>query len=352
MILLLYKKKYLNKFTKISIYDIIDGDYFYSEVGMNWTEVCVTTNSEGIEAITGILLNIGITGMRIENADDFNEFLEGTQTYWDYVDEELMYLKDCETKVFFYLPDNTQGIDMFASVKQEIEMLKAENKYGDLEIKVTNVKEEDWANNWKQFFKPFNIGDKFLIKPTWETVENKDNRKILEIDPGMSYGTGTHETTALCLEVMEKLDLKDKEVLDLGCGSGILSIGALLMEAKHLNLVDIDQNSVKIAGENIMGNDFDKKVFDAHCGNIIDDEALREKIGYKKYDVIFANIVADVLKAMSPYFNEFLKENSTLVVSGIISERKDEVVDTIKEKGFTVLEEYERGAWACVVLKN
>lgn len=319
---------------------------------MNWTEVSITTNKDGIDAITGNLLNIGITGIRIENPDDFNEFLEGTEIYWDYVDENLMYLKNCETKVILYLPENAQGLDMLSLLKDAIEKLKSENKYGSLKMTFNNVKEEDWENNWKQYFKPLKIGRHFLIKPSWENAENDDGRKILEIDPGMSFGTGTHETTRLCLESMDRIPLKDKEVLDLGCGSGILSIGALLSGAKHTTLVDIDANSTKIAAENIEKNNFDPKLFTIYCGNVIDDSSLAEKIGFKKYDVIFANIVADVLKAMSPLFGKFLKDGGTLVVSGIITERKDEVLNEIRRNGFETVKEFEEGAWACAELKH
>ena len=317
---------------------------------MNWTEISITTNNYGIEAITGALLNIGITGIRIESADDFNEFLEGTEIYWDYVDEDLMYLKDCETKVILYIPENAQGMDMLTSLKQALVDLKAIGDYGKLEMTLNNVKEEDWENNWKKYFKPLKIGDKFLIKPSWENAENPDNRKILEIDPGMSFGTGTHETTKLCLESMDEIDLSDKEVLDLGAGSGILSIGALLSEAKHVTLVDIDSNSTRIAKENIEKNSFPEEKFTIYCGNVIDDEELAEKVGFGKYDVIFANIVADVLKAMSPLFPKYLKDGGILVVSGIIVERKDEVIDEIKKQGFKVIKDDEDGAWACVRL--
>ena len=319
---------------------------------MNWTEIAIETNNDGIETLTGNLLNIGITGIRIENADDFNEFLEGTEIYWDYVDESLMYLKDAPTKVILYLPENSQGMDMMSSLKNILEELKKEEKYGNLEMTVNNVKEEDWENNWKQFFKPIKIGDKFLIKPTWEKTENPDNRRILEIDPGMSFGTGTHETTRLCLETMEKFDLNGKEVLDLGCGSGILSIGALLLGAKHVNMVDIDANSTRIAKENTDLNGFGEDCYNVYCGNIIEDKALCDTLGYKKYDVIFANIVADVLKAMSGQFGEFLKDDGTLIVSGIIIERKQEVEDAIVEKGFEVIKNYSEGSWASISFKK
>ena len=319
---------------------------------MNWTEVAIETNSDGIETLTGNLLNIGITGIRIENSDDFNEFLEGTEIYWDYVDESLMYLKDAPTKVILYLPENSQGMDMMSSLKNVLEELKKEEKYGSLEMTVNNVKEEDWENNWKQFFKPIKIGDRFLIKPSWEKTDNPDNRKILEIDPGMSFGTGTHETTRLCLETMEKFDLNSKEVLDLGCGSGILSIGALLLGAKHVNMVDIDANSTRIAKENTSLNGFNENCYNVYCGNIIEDKALCDTLGYKKYDVIFANIVADVIKAMSGQFGEFLKDDGTLIVSGIIIERKQEVEDAIVEKGFEVIKNYNEGSWASISFRK
>ncbi len=317
---------------------------------MNWTEVSITTNTEGIEVLTARLLNIGISGIRIENSEDFQEFLDGTQTYWDYVDDELMYLKDCETRVILYLPENTQGADMMSALKQSIEELKKSELYGSLEITINNVKEEDWENNWKQFFKPLYIGEKLLIKPSWEKIADTQGRKVLQIDPGMSFGTGTHETTKMCLEVMQKFGLEDKEVLDLGCGSGILSIGALLFGARHANLVDIDQNSVRIAAENLGINDFGSDKYKTFCGDITSNEQLRENIGYKKYDYIFANIVADVLKAFAPYFAKFLKDDGKLIVSGIIIERKDEVLDEIQKYGFKLESVEGLNAWACGVL--
>lgn len=319
---------------------------------MNWTEIAIETNPSGIEPLTGNLLNIGITGVQVENSDDFNEFLEGTEIYWDYVDESLLYLKDAPTRVIFYLPENAQGMDMFSELKIVLEELKKEDKYGALSLTMNNVKDEDWENNWKQFFKPIKIGNKFLIKPSWENVSDTEDRHILEIDPGMSFGTGTHETTRLCLETMEKCDIDNKEVLDLGCGSGILSIGALLLGAKHVNMVDIDENSVKIAKENTALNGFDDSKYQTFCGNITENKTLCDTLGYNKYDVIFANIVADVIKAMSSYFGQFLKDDGTLIVSGIITERKEEVMETLMQNGFKVIESFEDGSWSSMLLKK
>ncbi|MBR6796048.1 MAG: 50S ribosomal protein L11 methyltransferase [Clostridia bacterium] len=317
---------------------------------MNWTEVVITTNTNGIEPITGLLLNLGITGVQIENPEDFNEFLEGTQTYWDYVDESLMHLKEGDTRMIVYIPENVQGAEMLTALKQSLSEL--EGDFGSLEISMKGVCEEDWENNWKKFFKPFDIGEKLHIKPTWEKAENTGDRKILEIDPGSSFGTGTHETTKLCLEAVEKIIRDGDEVLDLGCGSGILSIGAYLLGAKDLTLVDIDLNSVRVAKENLAQNNIPEDVIFAHCGNIISDGELKDKIAVKQYDIVMANIVADVLKAMSPHFPDFVKADGTLIISGIISERCREVVDVVTANGFYVVEEYEEGDWSCVVLKK
>ena len=239
---------------------------------------------------------------------------------------------------------------MMSALKQALEELRKQNKYGALDVSINNVKEEDWENNWKQFFKPLYIGEKLLIKPSWESVVNKDNRKILKIDPGMSFGTGTHETTKMCLEVMQQFDLDNKSILDLGCGSGILSIGALLLGGKNAKLVDIDENSIRIATENLQINNFNKSEFDALCGDITSNKELRDSIGYKQYDYIFANIVADVLKAFAPYFADFLKDDGKLIVSGIIIERKDEVLDEIQKYGFNLERVENLNAWACGVL--
>lgn len=316
---------------------------------MNWTEVVISTNTAGIEPITGALLNIGITGVQIENPEDFNAFLEGTETYWDYVDESLMHLKEGETRMTVYLPENAQGMEMLKSLKQSLAALG--DGFGTLALQVNNVREEDWENNWKQFFKPFPVGEKILIKPTWEKTENPENRKILEIDPGSSFGTGTHETTKLCLETLEKVISPGDSMLDLGCGSGILSIGAHLLGAEKLTMVDIDMNSVRVAKENLAQNKIPESEITAHCGNIIADAELKQKLCKTRYDVVAANIVADVLKAMAPHFADFLKPDGTLILSGIISERCKEVTDVVVACGFRVIEEKEEGDWSCVVLK-
>ena len=320
---------------------------------MDWVEVDIYTTSEGIEAVTGSLLGLGINGFVIKDAKDFEEFLSDKSVNWDYIDDDLMGLKNCETTVTAYLPENAQGLDYLEAVKAELRALKTrdtENAFGRLEYELKNVREEDWANNWKQYFKPLEIGDKLLIKPSWEDIPEGETRKILEIDPASSFGTGQHNTTQLCLELVEKYLGNGDRVLDLGCGSGILSIGAVLLGAQECTAIDIDANSVKIAGENAEKNNIPAEKYHAICGNVIDDSALVAEIG-TGFDMVCANIVADVLIGMSGLFKGFLKQGGRLIVSGIIDMRKDEVLDVIKAQGFVLDEIREKEDWVAASFK-
>ncbi len=321
---------------------------------MNWVEIDIYTTSDGVEPVTGCLLNLGINGFAIKDAADFEDFLSDKTANWDYIDDDLMGLKNCETTVTVYLPENAQGRENLEAIKSELKALKGrdfEDKFGRLEYCLKNVREEDWENNWKQYFKPLCIGEKLLIKPSWEEAEKNESRKILEIDPASSFGTGQHNTTQLCLELIEKNLNDGDKVLDLGCGSGILSIGAVILGASTVYAVDIDENSVKIATENADKNHISKDVYTARCGNIIEDEQLVTEIG-TGYDLICANIVADVLIAMSNRFSGFLRENGTLIVSGIIDSRKDEVLEKIKTQGFELTEIREKEDWVAASFKK
>lgn len=317
---------------------------------MNWTEVNIFTATEGIDPVCGCLLGIGVTGFVIRDAKDFEEFLADKTGNWDYIDDDLMNLRDCETCVTVYLPDDSQGADMLSALRSEMSALAArdENKaFGRLTVELANVCEEDWANNWKQYFKPLTVGEKLVIKPSWEEYGEKDGRTVLEIDPASSFGTGQHNTTQLCLELIEK-NLRDGDrVLDLGCGSGILSIAAVLLGAEEVAAVDISQNSVETAKENASKNNIPEEKYTAYCGDIISDRGLVEKIG-GGFDIIAANIVADVLIAMSSIFEKFLKKGGTLILSGIITERADEVIEAVKSNGYTMVELREKDGWAAV----
>ena len=321
---------------------------------MNWVEMDIYTTTEGIEAVTGSLLGMGINGFVIKDAKDFQDFLDDKDGNWDYIDDDLMGLKNCETTVTVYLPENAQGLENLEAMKLELKALKkrdVNNEFGRLEYELKNVKEEDWANNWKQYFKPLCVGEKLLIKPSWEKVAEGEKRKILEIDPASSFGTGQHNTTQLCLELVEKNLHEGDRILDLGCGSGILSIGALLLGAESATAVDVDENSVKIAKENAEKNHISAEKYTAYCGNIIDDKALVEQIG-TGYDLLCANIVADVLIGMSGIFGGFIKDGGTLIVSGIFDQRKDEVLDRLKAEGFELIEIREKEDWVAASFRK
>ena len=233
---------------------------------------------------------------------------------------------------------------MVRSEMAELAALDTEKKFGRLVCELSNVCEEDWANNWKQYFKPLKVGDKLVVKPSWEPLEETD-RTVLEIDPESSFGTGQHNTTQLCLELLEKTLHENDKVLDLGCGSGILSIAALLLGADNACAVDIDLNSVKIAKQNAEKNHITPDKYVTYAGNIIGDEELLKKIG-GGYNLITANIVADVLIAMAPLFGDFLVPMGTVIISGIIIERCDEVMAAMEKAGFKRTELRESGGWA------
>ena len=320
---------------------------------MDFKKINVYTNSQAVYPLTSLVSELGITGFEIHDSADFEDFLENKDMNWDYVDDSLMNLKNVKTHITLYLQQNEQGAEMFSALKGALSEIKAkdtESFYGSLEIETDNVSEEDWANNWKQYYKPFNVGEKLIIKPTWEEVKDSGGRKVLEIDPASSFGTGQHHTTRLVMELLEQQIKGGERLLDLGCGSGILSIAALLLGAKSVTLTDVFQNAVDTASENIEQNGFDKTKYTAYCGNIIDDKSLREKIG-TGYDIITANIVADVIIAMSPLFRGFLKENGTLIVSGIITQRLDEVKTALTENNIEILSITEKEDWNAVLCK-
>lgn len=318
---------------------------------MQFRQVDIYTESAAVQILTMRLSELGFNGFVIHDAADFEEFLENKEYNWDYVDDSLMGLKDVKTHITCYVQDNEQGAEMLSALKGTLDELKAndtDNFYGSLEVKLDCVREEDWANNWKQYYKPFTVGEKLIIKPSWEDVSDTCGRKILEIDPASSFGTGQHHTTRLVMELLENEINDGDRLLDLGTGSGILSIAALLLGAKSAVMVDIFENSVKTALENTAKNGFGADRATAFVGNISDDAALREKIG-TGYDIITANIVADVIISMSPYFTGFLKKGGKLIISGIITERLNEVYAALKENNIRVAKTNEKEGWNAIL---
>lgn len=328
---------------------------------MNWVEAKITTTSAGTDLLTGVLMGLGINGFVIEDPNDFESFLTDPNIYKDYVDDELWSLRDATPSVTVYLPENDQGADMLRAIKDELARLRRMDAgqlgadVGALELSLGNVREEDWENCWKKYFKPLPVGDRFLIKPSWEELPGPTDRIVLEIDPSSSFGTGSHETTRLCIEALEKTVFPGCSLLDMGCGSGILGMAAALLGAGDITAVDIDANAIRIAGENFGRIPVSPKLR-LLCGNALanDDAArgLRSALAEKRYDVIAANIVADVILGMRELFSELLAPDGVLLLSGIISERADEVADGVSAAGFRIDSVSERGGWVEITARH
>lgn len=322
------------------------------EKKMDWLEVIIYTTSFGIEALSFRLLSLGITGIQIEDENDFKEFLEHKTGAWDYVDEDLLERKKEKTHIKIYLTDNEYGKETLLLIKENLNQLKKEDtegKLGTLEIKVNNVNEKDWEDNWKKYFKPFEIGKKLLIKPTWTPLEEKTDRIVFEINPGPLFGTGLHETTRLCIEEIESFVKPGDLVLDLGCGSGILSLISLLLGAGKAVAVDIEPNVLKTAYENADINGISRDKYIVLAGNILTDKKIIEYICKNKYDIITANIVSDVIIEISGLVKALLGENGVFIASGIIDSREDEVKSALKRSGFESIVSKADNGWVCLI---
>ena len=219
---------------------------------MDWIKVTIYTATDGIEPVSGRLMQLGITGLVIEDESEFNDFLEETKDTWDYVDEDLVEKMSGETRVIAYVSDDISGRELLAAIKSsmaELKEINENNVYGRLAIEIEGTKTEDWANAWKQYFHTMEIGEKILVKPQWEEITEPTDRVVFNINPGMSFGTGSHETTQLCLAQLEKYVTSGCRMLDLGCGSGILSVVSLLLGAESAVAVDIDPNCIDTSYE-------------------------------------------------------------------------------------------------------
>lgn len=313
---------------------------------MDWIRVSIYTTSQGIEPVMGRLLQIGIDGIEIEDEQDFKNFLEENRECWDYVDDELMREKSGETCVKVYIESDNP--DMLSAIKTEMAELSSidnDGEYGRLAVELDSICEEDWANTWKKYFHVTEIGERLTVKPYWEDIRPTD-RVVFEINPGLTFGTGSHHTTRLCLEDIENTVKDGDSVLDLGCGSGILSIVSLMLGAKDAVAVDIDKNSADTAYDNLSRNNIDKNRYSVHIGNILSDKTLQDKILTRKYDVVLANIVADVIIAALPLVKKALSAEGTFITSGIIEDRISDVKAALAENGFNIISENRSADWA------
>lgn len=304
-----------------------------------WTEVTIITTSEAVEAVSALLYDAGVGGVAIEDPKDIYE-ANTKPGSWDYIDEKLMPPLNGEVKVKGYFPNSDELAEKIAYVRNGVEKLEEYglNK-GKGEITTKTVQESDWANAWKQYYKPFKIGKNIIIKPTWEGYVPEPNDIVIEIDPGMAFGTGTHESTRMCAELLEEHMKKDFTVFDIGCGSGILSIIASKLGASSVTGVDIDEVAVKASRDNVT-------ISGAQNVNILHGNLL--DVISNKADIIVANIIADVIMGISGSIPKFLTPGGLFISSGIIRDRADDVKNVLIKSGFRIMETREMGEWVAV----
>lgn len=313
---------------------------------MKWLELHIDTARAGLEPVSELLREQGVEGLVIDDEADFKDFLENNHQYWDYVDDELLAEKHGKCRVTFYLEESESGFSTLAQVRIALSALKKQHpEYAPLLLTMENVEDADWENNWKQFYKPMEIGERLLVIPEWEQAKPTERVKLI-LNPGLTFGTGSHATTRLCLQALEKHIRGGEKMLDLGCGSGILGIGALLLGCAHVTGCDIDPKAPEVAAANAALNSFYEDRFTVCAGDILADAGLRRRLG-TGYDLVLANIVADVIIPLAALAPAFLAPGGTFVCSGIIDGREDEVAAALTRAGFTVTAHDTLEEWHC-----
>lgn len=304
---------------------------------MKYIEFSLDTPETEIESRCNVLSELGIGGFQVENENDFKSFLENNKKYWDYIDESLVNEYKGLSRIKFWIEEDN------------IELIRlVESKYP--EVKKKNVQSSDWENNWRQYYKPIEIGNRLVVVPEWEQIPQSD-RVPLILEPGLIFGTGSHPTTKMCLEALEKFAGPGKKVLDLGCGSGILGIGALVLGCDSCVGVDIDPMAPDVVLNNTGLNPLSAGKLRAFSGDVTKDESLIRKIG-SCYDIVLANIVADVIIALSPNVGQFMADNAVFICSGIIDGRENEVEKTLAASGFDIIEHMHEDEWNAYVCRK
>ena len=317
---------------------------------MDWLELRIDTSHAGLDAVTELLERQGVTSVMIDDEADFQSFLENNRQYWDYVDDDLLAQKKGVSRVTFYLERSEASLGTVAAVRIAMSALKKEHpEYAPLLLTVENVEDEDWENNWKQFYKPMEIGSRLLVVPQWEKASDPKRVKLV-LNPGLTFGTGSHATTRLCLQALDTHIHGGESVLDLGCGSGILSIAALRLGAARAFACDIDEKCVEVAYENAALNGIGKDRYTVRWGDVLSDPELRCEMG-TGYDIVVANIVADVIMGLSPAVHGLLREGGLFLCSGIIDDRAAEVLQKLKADGWDVFEQHSSEGWFSYLCK-
>lgn len=310
---------------------------------MKWAEITIKTTTEAVEAITNILYEQNVGGVSIEDPKDF-KFQKKHEYDWDFVEEEIFNSGYDGVIIKTYITEERDVSDDIKLIKEKIEGLKEFGiDVGEAIVELSQVDEEDWANEWKNYYKPTKIGKKIVVKPTWEDYEAKDTDLIIELDPGMAFGTGTHETTSMCIRELEKYVKPESKVFDIGCGSGILAIAAAKLGAKDVLAVDLDEVAVKVSKENIELNKVEGSVNALH-GNLM--EVVKDKA-----DIVVANIIADIIKILAKDIKQFMKDDAVFISSGIIHAKVDGVKEALTQNGLEIVHVESLGEWNAIVSK-
>lgn len=316
---------------------------------MKWNRFTVKTKTEAEDIVISTLAEVGIEGVEIQDKQPLTEE-DKAQMFVDIMpegpaDDGIAYLN-------FYLEEDTDKEAILKDVREALDDLKNFMDIGEATIEESQTEDKDWINNWKQYFHQFYVDD-ILIVPSWEEVKAEDKDKmILHIDPGTAFGTGMHETTQLVIRQLKKYVTPDTEMLDVGTGSGILGIVALKLGAKHVLGTDLDPCAVPAVAENKEANQIVDETFDMVIGNIIDDKAIQDQAGYEKYDIVTANILADVLIPLTPVIVNQMKKGAYYITSGILDVKEEVVVEAVKAAGLTVVEVTHQGEWVSVTARK
>ena len=306
---------------------------------LSWLEITVNTTPEQLDTVCAKLTAAGMDGLVIEDEGDFLQFLEHNRQYWDYVDQELLDRMKGVTRVKFYVTDDETGRAQLARYTHAL----------DQEYAVTPLADHDWAYSWQKYYKPMVVGRRLYVVPQWEREQPlPEGRVPLFLNPGLTFGTGSHASTQLCLEGVEAHTVPGRSVLDLGCGSGILSIAALCLGAGRAVAVDIDPKAVDVAYENAALNGIGKDRYTVRSGDVISDGALAAELGREQYHLVLANIVADVIIPLAPRVPALLAQDGVFLCSGIIDTRAQEVADALGRSGLTVTRKREKNGWVAL----
>ena len=316
---------------------------------MKWKKFTLTTTTEAVDLVSSMFDDIGIEGIEIED----NVPLTEKETKGMFIDI-LPELPPDEgiAKVSFYLDDDADVAEMLKKVNEGLDELALFTDLGARTIEASETEDKDWINNWKEYFHQFYVDD-ILIVPSWEEVKEEDKDKmILHIDPGTAFGTGMHETTQLVIRQLKKFVTKDTQMLDVGTGSGILGIVALKLGAAHVVGTDLDPCAIPAVADNKEANDIKDETFDMLIGNIIDDKEVQDTVGYEKYDIVTANILADVLVPLTPVIVNQMKKGAYYITSGILDVKEEVVVKAVKDAGLQLVEVTHQGEWVSVTARK